>query len=382
MKIEIEVSEDIINVVDAFSMEGSIGAVRPYGSGHINDTFYIKNTQSGFPDYLLQRINKHVFKNVPDLMANIRHVTGHLKAECAKHAGMDPQKNVLTIIPTKTGDDFYKDLNGDYWRLYLFLANTKSYDLITSEKQAMDGGRAFGNFQSLLADLDATLLCETIPDFHNISNRLRVFDNAMISDSFSLASTVAREAAFIRERKSEMLLIKQWGDEGRLPKRITHNDTKFNNVLFNEDDKVQCIIDLDTVMPGYVAFDFGDAIRTIINTAAEDEAELDKIQLNIPLFMAFTQGYLKEAIDFLTPLEVESLMRGVLLLPYMQGVRFLTDHLQGDVYFKTAFVGHNLQRARAQFQLLRKLEESQEVLKGVIAEIQDALLNKKIKIND
>jgi hypothetical protein len=359
---------EISSILENFCLEGKAASVSAYGSGHINDTFCIRNSFSGYPDYLLQRINHHVFKDVPSLMKNIVQVAMHLKNKTLLSAHSNPDKNVITLIKTKQNLDFFKDNAGNYWRMYIFLKDTRSYDLVSTELQAIEGGMAFGRFQSLLSDMDASLLSETIPDFHNIEKRLLAFEKAIEDDTFHRVNGVLQEINFVQNRQKDMCTIQRWGDTGKLPRRITHNDTKFNNILFDQNDKAQCIIDLDTVMPGYIAFDFGDAIRTIINTMPEDEQDLNKIDLNIPLFKSFTNGYLKEAGEFLTVTEIESLMPGVLLLPYMQGVRFLTDYLQGDTYFKTGFDTHNLQRVRAQFQLLRKLEANYEVLKNIITD--------------
>ncbi len=355
-------------VIRNFCIEGNIETVVPYGSGHINDTFRVINHNPGKPDYLLQLINHRVFKNIDALMGNIEHVIAYLKAKASLNNRLDPDKNVITTVRTLTDQSYYKDGAGNYWRMYVFLKDTKSYDLITTQKQAKEGGSAFGRFQTLLADMDASLLNETIPDFHNIEMRLDSFNRAFAEDKFGLAANLTSAYEFILSRAEEMCTIQRWGNASELPLRITHNDTKFNNILFDRYDEVQCIIDLDTVMPGYVAFDFGDAVRTIINTMAEDEKDLNKIDLNIPLFQSFAEGYLDEAIYFLTPKETSSLIKGVMLLPFMQGVRFLTDYLQGDVYFKTNTKYHNLERARAQFQLLLKLEAHKTLLEDIITE--------------
>ncbi|MBC7743611.1 MAG: aminoglycoside phosphotransferase family protein [Flavobacterium sp.] len=370
MEIKDNIIYEIDTILENFCIEGKITSVQPYGSGHINDTFCLINSSKNSPDYLLQRINHHVFKDVPSLMSNIDHVLLHLKYKILSDVYSNPDKNVITLIKTRQNLDFFKDQEGNYWRMCLFLKDTKSYDLVTTNQQAMEGGKAFGRFQALLSDLDTNLLSETIPDFHNIKKRLLAFNAAITHDAFHRVNDVMTEINYVQSLSEDMCTIQQWGDEGKLPKRITHNDTKFNNILFDQDDKAQCIIDLDTVMPGYVAFDFGDAIRTIINTRPEDEQDLEKIELNIPLFKSFTHGYLNEVVEFLTPNEIKSLMLGVLLLPYMQGVRFLTDYLQGDTYFKTNFEGHNLQRAKAQFELLRKLEVNSEVLKQIVSDAE------------
>lgn len=356
---------DVFAIISKFRTDGKIDTVRPFGSGHINDTYLAGNADQAGPDYLLQRVNHHVFKNVPGLMENFRIITAHIRAKLIAEGG-DPDKEVLTLIPTTSGKNYTIDDEGNYWRLCLFLPDTRSYDKITNTKQAFEGGRAFGKFQNYLADIDPDTLVETIPDFHNIINRLEKLDKAVLEDRFNRAGSVREELAFIAARANDMGSIARLGNQGKLPLRITHNDTKFNNVLLNANDEAQCVIDLDTVMPGYVAFDFGDAVRTTINTAAEDEADLDKIDLNLELFEAYVQGYLQEVISLLTPKEVGSLVMGALLLPYMQGVRFITDYIEGDHYFKIHSPTHNLQRARAQFRLVEKLEENMDNLNLII----------------
>ncbi|WPV01991.1 aminoglycoside phosphotransferase family protein [Mucilaginibacter sp. cycad4] len=359
-------SYNISEIVSSFCIEGNVAAITAYGSGHINDTFHVKNADPGLPGYLLQRVNHKVFENVPALMGNVQLVTEHLKKKLAQIPGANPAKEVLTIVGTKDQQCFFCDPAGNYWRMFCFLADTKNYDMVLTEQQAYEGGKAFGKFQLLLSDLDAGLLYETIPGFHNIAMRLDRLNNAVSADPKNRIKDVLTELSFVIERAGSMVAIMNLGKEGKLPLRIIHNDTKFNNILLDMNDRAQCVIDLDTVMPGYVAYDFGDAIRTIINTAAEDEKDVTKIDLNIPLFKAYAEGYFEYAGSFLSETEVKSLSMGVLLIPYMQGVRFLTDYIEGDVYYKTHFPEHNLQRTRAQFELLSKLERNYDVLDQII----------------
>jgi len=356
--------KDIEDIFGLFKAEGKLVSARPFGSGHINDTYRVA-TDTGH-NYLLQKINHFVFRDVAGLMDNTVHVIDHLKAKLANIPGASPDKEVLTLIPANNGMYFVKDVDGGYWRVFVFLNKTKSYDQVLTEKQAFEGGKAFGRFQALLSDLDPMLLIDTIPDFHNIESRLEQLDKAVSADSAHRFNKVLPELEFIDERREQAMAVLQAGRQGLIPERIIHYDTKFNNVLLDERDHAQCVIDLDTTMPGYVAYDFGDAIRTIINNAAEDEAELKHINLNIPLFTAYTRGYLQQATGFLTENEVNSLIDGVLLLPYMQGVRFLTDYLNGDTYYKIHSPWHNLQRTKAQLQLLRKLEEAKDQLNNII----------------
>ncbi len=354
----------IEDIVSKFRLEGKLITARTFGSGHINDTYRVI-TDTG-NSYLLQKINHFVFKDVPGLMNNLVNVTRHLKGKLTAVPGADPEKQVLTLVETNDNGYYFEDAGGNYWRVFLFLNNTKSYDQVLTEKQAFEGGKAFGLFQALLADMDTGLIVDTIPNFHNIESRLANLAKAIAADSAHRLIKLSPEIEFINQRRDAMCQILAMGRAGLLPERIIHNDTKFNNVLLDEHDHAQCVIDLDTVMPGYVAYDFGDAVRTIINTAPEDEPELVLIKLNIPLFTGYVKGYLKQTAGFLTEAELNSLLNGAMLLPYMQGVRFLTDYLNGDIYFKIHSPWHNLQRAKAQFQLVKKLEEAQETLNNII----------------
>ncbi len=372
---------NLLKIASNFKINADISSIEPYGSGHINDTYYIKNTNSEDSDYLLQRINHRVFKDVPSLMNNIQLVTTHLRTRLKEIPGADPEKEVLSLVKTNEHLYYFLDERGNYWRMYKYIKNTKSIDIVETNEQAFEGGKAFGRFQMLLFDLDINLLNYTIPAFHHIGLRLTRFNSALQADPLDRKNAVAAEVEFIQLRIEGMCAILNLGREEGLPVRITHNDTKFNNILLDLNDQAQCVIDLDTVMPGYVAYDFGDAIRSIINTAPEDEQDLDKIRLNIPLFEAFTQGYLKESAGFLTENEIKSLPLSVLLFPYMQGVRFLTDYLNGDTYYKIHFPDHNLQRTRAQFQLLRKLEERYSKIENFIWETANTYLNKDINTN-
>ena len=354
----------IEDIVSGFRVKGKLMTARPFGSGHINDTYRVITSVGN--NYLLQKVNRFVFKDVPGLMNNLVNVTRHLKEKLQAIPGADAEKQVLTLVENNENGYFIEDAGGSYWRVFIFLNNTKSYDQVLTEKQAFEGGKAFGLFQALLADMDTGLIVDTIPNFHNIEFRLTNLDKAIASDPAHRLIKVSPEIEFINQRRMAMCRILELGRAGILPERIIHNDTKFNNVLLDEQDHAQCVIDLDTVMPGYVAYDFGDAVRTIINMAAEDEPELDLIGLNVPLFTSYLKGYLKQTAGFLTETEVNSLINGALLLPYMQGVRFLTDYLNGDIYFKIHSPWHNLQRAKAQFQLVKKLEQAKETLNNII----------------
>lgn len=356
------------DIVSRFQVSGIVFSIKPHGSGHINDSYYLQNLHRDSPDYLLQRVNTLIFKNVPALMKNISGVIDHLKKKLQKVAGSQPDKQVLTLVKTYDKLFYYEDPQGNYWRIYHYLKDTRSYDIIDDTTLAYEGGKAFGRFQAQLTDMDSSLLSETIPDFHNIGKRVADFKQAVLNDPHDRKKEVAMEIDFLISRSEDMIALGRDAVETVTKKRITHNDTKFNNLLLDQDNKVQCVVDLDTVMPGFLAYDFGDAIRTLINTAAEDEPDLSAINLNIPLFRAYTRGYLQEASEFISPEEIKSLSAGMLLLPYMQSVRFLTDYLNGDIYYKINFPEHNLQRARAQGELLRKLELNIRELETIIQE--------------
>ncbi|MBE8720482.1 phosphotransferase enzyme family protein [Sphingobacterium pedocola] len=356
----------IIEIAKQFDLTSIITDAERFGSGHINDTFKLSTGNPGDRSYLLQRVNHDIFKDIPSLMNNIYLVTNHLKNQFKIKGISDVDKYTLTIIPTKDNKLYHRDDEGSCWRLFILLSDTKSYDIVETTKQAYSGGQAFGQFQKQLADLDATQLVEILPNFHNIDFRIKNLKDAVSSNKADRIGEIPDLLDYVFERELKMRRILDLAATGDLPLRITHNDTKFNNVLLDQNDNVQCVIDLDTVMPGYIAYDFGDAIRTIINSAAEDEIDIDKIVLNIPLFKAYSEGYLSEAKEFLTDKEIESLMYGVLLLPYMQAVRFLTDYIDGDAYYKVHYPNHNLVRAKAQFKLVDELEKHEEELRNIL----------------
>ena len=361
-------TENSIKSAKQFNLEGEVLSTSPFGSGHINDTYKITTSSNTNNIYLLQRINHHIFQDVDGLMNNIEVVCNHLKRKLAHLGEEEVLKRTMTLIPTKTGKNYYQDDNGDYWRVFILIPDTRSYDILETTEQAYSGGMAFGQFQKQLSDLDPKEIVEVLPNFHNIDFRMNNLREAIATDAVGRLAEVNDLLDYIFEREEKMRTILNLGQSGALPLRITHNDTKFNNVLLDKDDQVQCVIDLDTVMPGYVAYDFGDAIRTIINSAAEDEEDVSKIVLNIPLFKSFTEGYLSEAKDFLTDTEINTLIFAVNLLPYMQAVRFLTDYINGDTYYKIAYPTHNLVRTKAQLKLVAELEKHQDELIAILSE--------------
>jgi Ser/Thr protein kinase RdoA (MazF antagonist) len=352
-------------IVTHFVREKDQPLTEPLGKGHINDSYRVV---AGDQVYVLQRINHHIFRNVEQLQNNIFRVTSHIRKKLEEKAVPDIDRRVLTLLPTHDGALFHRDDNGDYWRMMLFITESKSYDEINPEL-AYRAGQAFGEFQQMLADLPGEPLFETIPNFHNMEARLHTFRESVKADRAGRLEQVASLVAEIEKRADEMCLAEKMHREGILPKRTNHCDTKVNNILFDQNDEVLCVVDLDTVMPGYVLSDFGDFIRTAANTGAEDERNLENVSVDLKIFEGYARGYLQKASSFLTEVEINHLAYGAKLLTYMQTVRFFTDYLDGDTYYKIASPDHNLIRTKAQFKLLQSLEEHYDEMQRIIREI-------------
>ncbi|MBA4323247.1 MAG: desulfatase, partial [Odoribacter sp.] len=266
-------------IFDRFEADGSFESAAQFGSGHIHDTYLVNTTEKEKDNYILQRLNNHIFTNIPQLQKNIERVTGHLRSKIITIPGSDIKRECLNLINSKDGRSWIIDNEQNFWRMYICISDHKSYNIADSPDRAFEGGKAIGRFQAMLSDLEGEPLFETIPWFHDIEKRLETFYSKVKTDPFKRAGTVKNEISFVSKRAEEMKIILRLGGEGKIPLRITHNDTKFNNVLFDRNDKALCVIDLDTVMPGYVHYDFGDAIRTATNMAAEDEKDLSLIQM-------------------------------------------------------------------------------------------------------
>ncbi len=354
------------DIAPGFCIDGKPFELSRIGAGHINDTFLVKISEGSGHDYVLQRINSKIFRDVPKLMDNIERVTSHVRNKVMETPGSDPDRQCLTLIPATDGKKYFLDERGDYWRMYIFIKDSHSYDIVKTRGQAFEGGRAFGCFQASLADLPGGPLYETIPDFHNIEKRLNDFFSVVDRDPLSRAVTVKQEIAFVEKRADEMMKILDFGRLGKIPLRITHNDTKFNNVLLDESDKALCIIDLDTVMNGYVHYDFGDSIRTTANTGAEDEEDLSRVKMNVSLFEAFAQGFIQALAGHLTKDEIDNLAFSSGLMTFIIGLRFFTDYIDGDNYFRIHYPEQNLRRTRAQFKLLESMEEQYEDMQRII----------------
>lgn len=361
-------SLDYDNIIAQFEIEGKAVERVPYGNGHINDTFLItyEMPEDRKKQYILQKMNHTVFKKPDQLMENVVNITEYLRKVIISQGG-DPDREALHVVKTKNNASYYQDKEGNYWRMFLFVERTICLEQVESVEDFYVSGVAFGNFQKMLADYPADTLYETIPNFHNTPSRFRDFQRAVQEDKMNRAASAKEEIAFALARESDTSVLTDLLHEGKLPLRVTHNDTKLNNILFDQDTKKAiCIVDLDTVMPGLSHYDFGDSIRFGASTGAEDEKDLSKIEMDLSLFEAFTKGYLDGCGGSLTEKEIEMLPMGAKLMTYECGIRFLTDYLEGDVYFKIHREGHNLDRARTQFKLVKDMEEKWEEMAAVV----------------
>ena len=364
-------NKQLFETIGQFRMEGTVATVAPLGNGLINDTYLVKTEEADKPDYVLQRINHHIFTDVELLQHNIEAVTRHLRRKLEKEMvngqwSMVNGQHVLRFIETASGKTYHFD-GENYWRLSVFIPDTLTVNEVTPQS-SYDCGRAFGQFEQQLTDLDEPL-GETIPDFHNMELRLRQLRQAVAEDKAGRVASVKEELALIDKHADEMCLAEQLHREGKLPKRICHCDTKVNNMLFDHEGHVLCVIDLDTVMPAYVFSDYGDFLRTAANTVAEDCPELDKIAFRWDIFEAFTRGYLESAASFLTPVERDHLPFAACLFPMMQAVRFLADYLNGDTYYKIQYPEHNLVRTRNQLRYFQQVYAHREQMARLIADL-------------
>jgi len=356
---------DLSEIAAQFAIEGEFCQAVPHGRGHINETYCATFNRDGTPvRYILQRINQNVFRNPAALMENIERVTRHLSAQLADSP--DKERRALMLTPDRAGRSMYVDPAGGCWRAYQFIGGARTIDAIESPQQAFEGARAFGHFLAMLADLPAPRLHDTIPDFHHGLKRVGALEDAVARDAAGRVRDAGPEIAFVLARKSVTGSLLNAG----LPERVTHNDTKINNVMLDDQTgEGICVIDLDTVMPGFAAYDFGDLVRTATCLAQEDERDLSKVTMSFELFQALARGYLSTAGSLLTRAEKESLVTGGKLITLLIGIRFLTDFLNGDAYFKVHRPGHNLDRCRAQFKLVESIEEQQSKMEQFIRSV-------------
>jgi Ser/Thr protein kinase RdoA (MazF antagonist) len=354
-------------VVEQYDLRGTLLEAEPYGNGHINDTLALVVDQAGSSvRYILQRINKKIFTDPPALMSNISRVTSHIARRLDAHP--DASRRVLTVLPTRDGRSFAVDAEGDYWRIYLFIEKARTYEIIDGPERAAAAARAFGAFMRRLEDFPASELHETIPQFHHTPSRFAALVRAIEADCCNRAATVKAEIAFFMKREEEVHRLVSLHQAGRLPLRVTHNDCKLNNVMIDDaTGEGICVIDLDTVMPGLSLYDFGDMVRTATSPVAEDERDLSRVHMQMPMFEALIEGFLEGAGAILTAEEIELLPFAGKLIALETGMRFLTDYLNGDVYFKIARPDHNLERCRTQCRLVESIETQLLEMHKVVA---------------
>ena len=341
-----------------FAIDGEFVSCEPYGSGLINRTYVAVYNEGGRRvRYIVQRINTNLFKNVDGLMNNIKLVTEFNRAEIMKRGG-DPDRESLTLVPTKNGGTYFRTEEGDCYRVYVFIENAKGYDVVEKPEHFYESAVAFGKFAMLLDRFDSSKLFEVLPDFHNTVKRFDNFRRSLEADKFNRAKDVKKEIGFALEREKITHTIVDLLASGKMPSRVTHNDTKLNNVLIDtRTDKAVSVIDLDTMMPGSICYDFGDSIRFGCNPCLEDTPETEKVIFNMPLFETYTKGYLSVFGDTITDIEGKNLPMGAILMTYECGIRFLTDYLDGDVYFRKTREGQNIDRTRTQFKLVSDMEK-------------------------
>ena len=360
-------NEKLLSIVDQFAIKGTVAEIKPLGEGLINDTLLVKTAEADAPDYVLQRVNTNVFPDVDMLMNNINAVTSHIRKKLEARGEDDIDRKVLTFVPLKAdANKLYTTVDGDPWRLMVVSNDAVTKQAVNPESSEA-AGEAFGDFQAMLADIPVEL-GETIKDFHNMEFRLEQLKEVIAKDP---AGRVAGVQPIIDELLSyadEMTVAERLGREGKLPKRICHCDTKVNNMMFDKQDRVLCVIDLDTVMPNFIFSDYGDFLRTAANFTAEDDPDLTKVGFNMDIFKAFTRGYLRSAKSFLTPLEKEMLPYAATLFPYMQAVRFRWDYSSSDKYWKCKYPDHNLDRVRNQLALFKSAYALKPEMAKFIAE--------------
>lgn len=366
--------KDRVEIFKQFDIYGDLQSFQAFGKGHINNTYLSVWNQAGTQvRYTHQRINKHVFKKPAEVVENIRHITEHIAAKLAVKVNADVRflvedtisasRRVLTLVPTKDGRFFYVDRDGEYWRTYLFIEKASTFEQMDSPALAHKVGAAVGIFQQQLSDYSGPPLHETIPDFHNMHSRYEQLDRAVALNTAGRLETVREELAFLEENRTRGMILSDGLANGTLKRGITHNDTKLNNILFDDaTGEAICLIDLDTVMPGTVLFDTGDLIRTAANTACEDEQDLSKVHFDCNIFKALIGGYLSTVGGCLTAYEKSLIAESGRILTQIMAVRFLTDYLNGDIYYKTTRLTHNLDRARTQIALIKSMDSQWEQL--------------------
>jgi hypothetical protein len=351
-----------------FQIYGEILHAETLKIGHINETYTATYDQGGTRvRYIHQKINRNVFKNPAAVMRNVMQVTTHIRRKLEARSTRDLTRRSLIVIPTRDGKSFFHDDGGEVWRTFVFVEGVETHEAVQSPQQAFQAGRAFGEFQSLLVDLPGERLNETIPGFHHTRKRFAALQQAINKDHFNRAKDARAEIAFALKREAIVDVILNAMAKGKIPERITHNDTKFNNVMLDVlTGEAMCIVDLDTVMPGCALYDFGDMVRSTTSPTLEDEPNLSKVKMQMPMFRKLAEGYLSTAGQFLTKTEKSHIAFSGKLISFEIGIRFLTDFLSGDTYFRTHRPGHNLDRCRTQFKLVESIERQEEAMQKVV----------------
>lgn len=362
---------DLLKIAAHFKLEGKVDRVEPMGEGFINDTFIIRTVEDSVTDYLLQRKNKKIFTDVPAMMENIQKVCTHVRKKVTERNG-NPEREAMTLIPAIDGNLYYLDDENEYWAVCVFIGDTLTYQSAKTPELAYQGGKGIGMFQAMVADLNEPLT-DILPGFHNIRYRFGQWDAVLAKDPVGRKAKLTEEIGWVESRREEMLKFWNLVEKGEIPTRITHNDTKINNILFDQNGEVLCVIDLDTVLNSTCLNDFGDAMRSYTNTGLEDDENLDAVSCDISIFEGFTKGYLSQAISFLTEKELDYLAFSARYITYEQVLRFLMDYIDGDNYYKIKNPEHNYQRTVAQYKLLISMEEQYDEMCRIVRTITDEL---------
>jgi len=358
----------IENIARHFKINGEIIEAEPFGSGHINDTYLLVYNQSGTEKkYILRKINKYVFKRPEIVIQNSLKITDHIKNHLINSGIKDISRRVVQFVKTFDDKPFFTDENDDYWCVILFIENAYTVDYVRKPNQAYEVAKAFGLFQKLISDAPVNEYQYTIPDFHNLQKRLNLFDSVLADDMYSRKESAKPEIELALKYRFLETRIESLLNDNTLPLRVVHNDTKINNVMLDMETGIGiCVIDLDTVMPGYIIFDFGDMVRTFTSPVAEDEQDISKVTMRMDIFRALVHGYLSQLKEILTQAEIDNLVYGAQLITYEQSIRFLTDYLNGDVYYSTSYDNHNLVRARNQFALLESILKNLDNMEKIV----------------
>lgn len=367
---------NLTEIIKHFQITGEFKELKPFGTGHINETYascFVSGTYSQW--YIHQKINHHVFKEPENVMNNFARITAHARRMIEARGG-DPLRETLNLVPTLDEKNFFHSDIGEYWRTFLLIQDAKTYDVPENPRQVYEAAKAYGEYQMLLTTLRGERLYETIPDFHNTPKRYRTLLNIIMADPLKRVRYAKGEINFITNHTAVINLFANLINTGEIPERITHNDTKLNNVLLDiHSDKAICVIDLDTTMPGCVLYDFGDMVRTGAATASEDEGHFDTVGIDLELFEQLTMGYLEAASGFLLPIELENLSYAGIVITLEQGIRFLSDFLVGDLYYKTLYPEHNLVRAKNQLKMVAEMERRFDEIKSIISKNQSSIRN-------